>query len=490
MTDLVAGVDTSTQSCKVELRRSDDFSLVATASAPHPPTRPPASQQHPEAWWTAFVTAFRAAAASASASGEGEVRAISVAGQCHGLVALDAVGEVIRPAQLWNDTTSAGVLRGVVDSIGAENLIRRTGSLPTAAFTLGKVAWLAANEPANFARMQTMLLPHDYLTYRLTGARVTDRSEASGTAYFDADANEYVFDFLRAIDPGREWESMVPRVAGPDEVVGELTDAARAELGLTGTVIVAAGGGDQHASAVGLGVEAGEVVFALGTSGVVFSPSPRPVRDMSGVINGVAGMPGGFLPLACTLNAAKVTDSFARLLGVDHQELSRLALAAEGDGPTLAAYLDGERTPNRPGAAGLLADLRTDTTREQLARAAYEGVVFGLVAGVRRLADAGVATDGAVLSVGGGSRAEAYNQFLADALGRPVQVADAGEAVARGAGLQALTVLAGGELARELVARQPARRVVAEPRGSVEDRWSRYLEVTSVTQLDRGTESR
>lgn len=482
MSLLVVGVDSSTQSCKVELRRAADFELVATGQAAHPPTTPPVSEQDPRRWWEAFVSAFRSALSQVP---EGRVGAISIAGQCHALVALDDRGEPIRPAKLWNDTTSSAALRRVIREVGAEALVRRTGSLPTAAFTLGKVAWLAEHEPESFARMRMMLLPHDYLTYRLTGVYVSDRSEASGTAYFDAATNAYCYDFLRAVDPDKEWEEMVPRVAGPDEAVGEVLPAAAAELGLEGRVLVGAGGGDQHASAVGLGLAPSDVAFALGTSGVVLTPSPSPVRDLSGVINGVAGMQGGFLPLACTLNAAKVTDSFRRWLGVDHAELSRLALAAVGEGPTLAAFLDGERTPDRPGAAGLLADLRSDTTREQLARAAYEGVVFGLVAALVRFGDAGVATDGRVLAVGGGSRATAYNQFLADAIARPVCVADLEESVARGAGLQALAVLGGTTLADELIAHRPSIRVAAEPRPGGSQRWERYQQVAAITELDR-----
>lgn len=479
---VVAGVDSSTQSCKVELRSDDDFSLLATGTAPHPEATPPSSEQDPAAWWTAFVAAFRMALAQVS---NAEVVAISVAGQCHGLVALDAERRVVRPAKLWNDTTSAAELARVVARIGADELIRRTGSLPTAAFTLGKLAWLAANEPSNLERTATMLLPHDYLTFRLTGRFVTDRSEASGTGYFDPAANQYLPEFLRAAAGERDWASMLPEVESPDVAVGEVLPSVLAELGLSDSVLVGAGGGDQHASAVGLGLEPGGVVFALGTSGVVFATTAEPVRDLSGMINGVAAMQGGFLPLACTLNAAKVTDTFARLLGVDHAELSRLALAAEGEGPTLAAFLDGERTPNRPGASGLLADVRTDTTREAVARAAYEGVIFGLVGGARHLASLGVDVTGAVLSVGGGSRAEAYNQFLADAMGREVLVADAPEAVARGAALQSWAISHGLTLTEAMSSHKPATRVAAEPRDAGGERLDRYLQVAAITDLDR-----
>ncbi|OCL30917.1 xylulokinase [Tessaracoccus lapidicaptus] len=481
MRRVVAGVDSSTQSCKVELRSVPGFELVASGSAPHPQVSPPSSEQDPEAWWQAFLSAFRHALAAA---GDVEVAAISIAGQCHGLVALDADGHVIRPAKLWNDTTSDVELRTLIDVIGQAEFIDRTGSLPTAAFTIGKVAWLVGNEPQNAARLAMMLLPHDYLNFRLTGEFVTDRSEASGTGYFDPDANEYVFEFLHRVDPALGWESMVPRVAGPDEVVGQVLDGPAADLGIHPGVRVGAGAGDQHAAAVGLGLGPGDLCVSLGTSGVAFTPSSDPVRDPSGLINGVAGMPGGFLPLACTLNSTRVTDTFARLLGVSHLELAELALAAGQEGPVLAAFLDGERTPNRPGASGLLAGITAETTREQLARAAFEGVVFGLFNCVRLLEDAGVPTTGAVLAVGGGSRSPAYLQLLADALGRRVDVADAEQAVARGAALQALALAEGRPLVDVMVAHKPARREVAAPRQRSEQRWDRYRQVAAVTELD------
>jgi len=334
--------------------------------------------------------------------------------------------------------------------------------------------------------MATMLLPHDYLTFRLTGEFATDRSEASGTGYFDAAANVYLFDFLRAIDGDRPWETMVPRVYGPDDVVGQVLPDVAATLGVSPHTLVGAGGGDQHASAVGLGLQSGELVVALGTSGVVFTPAPNPVRDPSGLVNGVASVPAGFLPLTCTLNAAKVTDTFAKLLGVDHAELSRLALTVrDAAGPVLVAYLDGERTPNRPGASGMLADLTTATTREQLARAAFEGVVFGLYFGVGRLSASGVDTSGAVFAVGGGARSAAYTQMLADTLGRSVLVADVQEATARGAAVQAAALATGRTLVETMAAWRPANRVVALPGQFEESRWERYLQACAVADLDR-----
>jgi xylulokinase len=289
---LVAGVDTSTQSCKVELRRLSDGTRAGGGSAPHPPAFPPCSEQDPRTWWDAFVTAFRGALRDADA-GPHDVAAISIAGQCHGLVVLDATGEVIRPAKLWNDTTSTPELVYLRAQIGDQTLIQRTGSLPTAAFTLSKVAWLARHEPANFARVAQVMLPHDYLTYRLTLRAVTDRSEASGTAYFDASRNAYLVEHLQLI-ADRDWLPMLPEVLGPEGVAGTVQPDVLTTLGLAGSVLVGAGGGDQHAAALGLGQQPGDFVYTFGTSGVVMSVSEQPVRDEQGHVDGVADMTNGY----------------------------------------------------------------------------------------------------------------------------------------------------------------------------------------------------
>jgi xylulokinase len=385
--------------------------------------------------------------------------------QCHGLVAMDAADRVIRPAKLWNDTTSAPHLERLKQRIGGVEWIQAVGSLPTAAFTLSKVAWLAEVEPDNFARLRWILLPHDWLTWKLTGAMVTDRSDASGTGYYSAAEHRYRTEFLRLVDPNRDWADALPEVRPAAEPVGGLTPAAAAELGLSQRVLVGPGGGDQHAAAVGLGIAPSDVVYTFGTSGVVYTTSRQPVFDLNGIVDGVADMTGGYLPLVSTLNAARVTDTFARLLGVDHSGLAELAMAAPaGCGPILAAFLDGERKPNRPGARGLLAGLTSATTREQLARAAFEGVILGLIEGEAHLNAAGVDTSGQLIATGGGARSAAYTQLLADLTGREVLLADAPEASARGACVQAAAIASGRPIGEVLQAWAPATQVAATPR--------------------------
>jgi xylulokinase len=421
---LVAGVDSSTQSTKVEVRDLDAGAVVARGSAPHPVTTPPRSEQDPQAWWSAFETAW-------SAAGSPDIEAISVAGQQHGMVVLDSDREVVRPAKLWNDTESAPDAGWLIKQLagGAADWAAAVGSVPVAAFTVTKLSWLHRSEPDNWARMAHVVLPHDWMTLRLTGELVTDRGDASGTGYWAAATGEYRSDVLAIIDKDRDWSTVLPRVAGAGEVVGKWQGAK-----------VACGTGDNMAAALGLGLEPGVAVLSLGTSGTAYAVSGTPTADPSGAVAGFADASGRFLPLACTLNATKVTDAIGRLLDVDHAEFDRLALAAPAGagGVTMLPYFDGERTPNLPKATGLLAGLRSDVSRQQLARAAVEGVVCGLLDALDALA--AQAPLGAVRLVGGGARSAAFRQVVAELCDLPVSLADADEAVATGACVQAAAV--------------------------------------------------
>ena len=425
---LVAGVDSSTQSTKVEVREADSGRLVGSGSAPHPATHPPRSEQDPESWWEAFETALAAALPAGRA-----IDAISVAGQQHGLVPLDAAGAVIRPAKLWNDTESAPDAGWLLKQLpgGAADWANACGSVPVAAFTITKLSWLHRSEADSWARLATVLLPHDYMTYRLTGNFVTDRGDASGTGYWSAATGEYCWDLLAIVDGERDWAAAVPRVLSPVEAAGTWHGA-----------VVGPGTGDNMAAALGLGICPGDAVMSLGTSGTVFASTSVPTADATGFVAGFADATGGHLPLVCTLNAMKVTDAVARLLGADNAGLDALALAAPmgAGGLTLLPYLDGERTPNRPKARGWLTGLRSDVTREQLARAAVEGVVCGLLDGLDALRNETGAVERIVM-VGGGSHSAAYRQILADLCDVPVVVADAAQAVATGACVQAAAVL-------------------------------------------------
>ena len=427
---LVAGVDSSTSATKVEVRDVDSGKVVGRGSSPHPPTQPPRSEQDPAAWWTAFESAWEQA-------GSPTVAAISVGGQQHGMVVLDDGREVVRPAKLWNDTESAADATSLVEQLpgGRKAWAEACGSVPVASFTITKLAWLRRSEPDAFARLAHVVLPHDWLTFCLTGSLTTDRGDASGTGYWSAASGTYRDDLLALVDADRDWSAVLPTVLGPRDVAGEWRGAT-----------VGPGTGDNMAGALGVGLRSGDVAVSIGTSGTVYSVCDSPSADTSGIVAGFADATGRHLPLVCTLNATKVTDAVARLLGVGHEEFDGLVFAATpgAGGLTLLPYLDGERTPDRPSATGVISGLRSNVSREQLARAAVEGVVCGLLDGLDALS-AFAPADGRLILVGGGARSGAYRQVLADLSGRAVLVPRADEQVAAGACVQAAAVATGAD---------------------------------------------
>ncbi|HEY8479497.1 MAG TPA: xylulokinase [Spirillospora sp.] len=418
---LVAGVDSSTQSTKVVLCRAEDGTVVDEASSPHPD----GTEIHPDHWWNA-LSQMRELLERADA--------VAVAAQQHGMVALDGDGTVVRPALLWNDTRSAPQADALVEEQGGPKAwAERTGSVPLASFTVTKLRWMAEHEPDNARRTERVMLPHDWLTLRLGAAEpVTDRGDASGTGYWSPSAGAYLPDLLRAA-LGHDAE--VPRVAAPGERVGET--AWGAALG--------PGTGDNMGAALGLGLGPGDVVVSIGTSGTAFAVTDEPAADPSGLVAGFADATGRFLPLVCTLNAAKILSAAASMTGATLDELSALALAAEpgAGGVTLLPYLDGERTPNRPDATGVLAGITTaNATRENVARAAVEALLCSLADAVDHLAAQGVRPRRTLL-IGGGARSAAVRALAPAIFGTPVVVPEPAEYVALGAARQAAWALAG-----------------------------------------------
>ena len=434
---LVAGVDSSTQSTKVELRDVATGGLVAAGRARHPSTSPPVSEQDPESWWSALLEAMAQVSTSLD-----RVVAVSIAGQQHGLVVLDRAGSPIRPAKLWNDTTSATQAARLRDRIGAAAWAARCGVVPVASFTITKLAWLADREPEHLALVDKVMLPHDWLTWRLTGRHVTDRGDASGTGWWSPLDGSYRTDLLGlVVDDPESWLAKLPAVLGPTEVAGGVLPDVADEIGLARDVVVGPGTGDNMAAALGLALTPQEVTLSLGTSGTAFAVATSPTRDETGAVAGFADAAGDFLPLVATLNATKVTETVARWLGVDVPGLAEMALAGKPRPElTLIPYFDGERTPNLPEATGTWLGLRNDTTREDLALAAFSGVVHGLLTGVDALRAAGVSLDGSLRLIGGGARSAAYRQITADLWEAPITVHADAEPVATGACVQAAAV--------------------------------------------------
>lgn len=439
----VAGVDSSTQSTKVEVRRVDDGSVAGTGRASHPSTTPPRSEQDPAAWWQALRSAF----SQIDPDVRSGIIAVAVAGQQHGLVLIDAYGAALRPAKLWNDTESAPQAEALVAAVGADVWVDRCGSVPAAAFTVTKLAWVADKEPELLDRVDKVMLPHDYLTWRLTGEHVTDRGDASGTGWWSPSIEDYADDVIAEIAP--TVVDRLPVVLGPTAEAGSVLGDVAAELGLPSAVAVGPGSGDNMGGALGLGLRPGDLAISIGTSGTAYAVSATPTADETGLVAGFADATGNFLPLVCTLNATKVTDAFRRLLGSNYEDFDALALSAPvgAGGVVLVPYLDGERTPNRPAATGLLTGVRSDVQRNQVARAAFEGVVCGLLDGVEALTSAGVALGGRTFLIGGGAKSAAFVRIMADLSQRQLTVPTDDETVATGAAVQAAVVTGHGTFA-------------------------------------------
>ena len=473
---LVAGVDSSTQSCKVVIRDSADGAVVRVGRARHPD----GTEVDPEAWWSALLEAVR------DAGGLEDVAAISVGGQQHGMVALDGDGNVIRPALLWNDTRSAGAALDLIDEFGAAELARRSGSVPVASYTITKLRWLRDAERANADRVAAVALPHDWLTWRLLGygphpvapsgptleALTTDRSDASGTGYFSSVTGRYDRELLIA---ALGHDAVLPRVLAPSEAAGTTVEGID---GIPAGILVAAGAGDNAGAALGLGARQGDVVVSIGTSGTVFAVTETATTDATGTVSGFASASGEYLPLIATLNAARILDATARLLAVDHDELGRLALEAPpgADGLVLVPYFEGERTPNLPDATATLSGMTlATTTRPHLARAAVEGMLCALADGLEAVLSQGVVAE-RLLLVGGAAQNPAVAAIAAQVFAQKIVVPAPGEYVAAGAAVQAAWAATGSrpDWAIDVVAEPPSdhRPVIRAAYRAAATRWA------------------
>jgi len=462
---LVAGIDSSTQSCKVVVRDADTGALVRSGRASHPD----GTEVAPWYWWDALQSAI------VSAGGLDDVAAISVGGQQHGMVALDPRGEVVRDALLWNDTRSAPAALDLIEELGGPQAwADAIGSVPVASLTVTKLRWLRDAEPENAARVAAVALPHDWLTWKLAGATRlddlrTDRSDASGTGYWSPATDDYRPDLLQL---ALGHDALVPRVLGPSEA--GLTTGSGAVLG--------PGAGDNAAAALALDLQPGDVAVSIGTSGVVSAIASTATADGSGLVTGFADATGAFLPLACTLNASRVLDAAARMLSVDHAGLSALALSAPAgaDGLVLVPYLEGERTPNKPDATGALHGLRlANTTPAHLARAAVEGMLCALADGIDALRAQGVAVERLFL-IGGGAQSAAVRAIAPSVLGLDVRVPTPGEYVADGAARQAAWVLSGSATPPSWSAAGEASVFTGDPVPLVREQYAAVRDLTGV----------
>jgi xylulokinase len=467
---LVAGIDSSTQSTKVLLCDPENGTVVAEASAPHPD----GTECHPRHWWNALEEAGRGLLERADAVG--------VAAQQHGMIVLDEADDVIRPAMLWNDVKSAPQARELVAELGGPaEWAARTGSVPTMSFTVTKLRWLAEVEPEHARRVRRVVLPHDWLTWRLGGGHAggqgnaeptTDRGDASGTGYFSPASSSWLPKYARVALGA---PVALPRLAAPAEVVGRTSWGAA----------LSAGTGDNMGAALGLGLAEDDVVVSIGTSGTAYAVTAKPSADPTGAVCGFADATGRFLPLVATVNAARVLTVTARMLGTSMDGLSDLALAASpgAQGLTLLPYLDGERTPNRPSANGVLRGLTSsNATQENVARAAVEAVLCSLADAIDNVRVACGITPNRVVLIGGAAKSPAIRAIAPGVFGVPVTVPKSAEYVALGAARQAAWALSGATAAPDWPAK-PAMTYEASPVPHVREQYATLRDDAAAWQL-------
>ena len=439
------GIDCGTGSTKALLLDAADGNVVAVRSSPHPidARLDGTSEQDPAEWPRAVTSAVQAVL---EAAGPVSVRGIGVSGQQHGLVALGDDGMAVRPAKLWNDTTTVEECAILTDAVGGlDAALALTGNRFLTGYTAPKVLWLRRHEPDRYAAARRFCLPHDYLNLWLTGEFVTEPGDASGTAYFDVRRRDYSNEVLRAIDAERAWDDALPPIAASRSVIGQLRAAVAEAVGLEPDIPVTAGGGDNMCAAIGVGaVEEGPVVVSLGTSATAFGHRDEPALDPLGEVSAFCDSAGGWLPLGCTLNCTGVVDWARALLGDGAPTVDEALRAspAGARGLTFLPYLSGERTPDLPRASGTLLGLRLDHGPADIVRAAVEGATDGLAFALDALGRTGTGADRLVL-VGGGANSDRWGQLVADMTGLPVARPSGTEAAAEGAARQARWVIDG-----------------------------------------------
>jgi xylulokinase len=439
------GIDCGTQSTKTIALDGESRSIIASATKSYDflPGLPSGHMEQNPATWIQAVDVTVQQVLKKLGSRRKEVRGIGVSGQQHGFVALDKDGQVIRPAKLWCDTSTVEECDLMRKHFGgAKFLIKRVGLDMLPGFTAPKILWLKRHEPKNFGKLATVLLPHDYLNYYLTGKCRMEYGDASGTALLNVRKRKWETDILEFIDPALS--EKMPEVASSRKPIGTLKADLAARWNLSGEIIVSAGGGDNMMGAIGTAnVVPGRVTASLGTSGTIYAYSGKPVVDPKGEIAGFCDSTDAWLPLLCTMNVTVATEAVRNLFGWSVRELD-LAIEkvpAGAEGLIFLPYLRGERTPNLPGASGVFHGLTTSNmTPALLARAVMEGVTFGLAYGLERMRELGISPKEIRLT-GGGSKSAVWRQICADIFNcRVVTLAEA-EGAALGAAVQALAAV-------------------------------------------------
>jgi xylulokinase len=461
---VLLGVDVGTGGARA-VAVTDEGELVADASASYEllTPRPGWTEQRPEDWWEGTR---RVLAEVARATAGEEISGLGLTGQMHGSVFLDGGDAVVRPALLWNDQRTGRQCEAITERVGAERLVQAAGNPALTGFQAPKILWLAEEEPEHYARVATVLLPKDYVRLLLTGERATDASDASGTLLLDVRARDWSDEILGALEIPREW---LPRVHEGTEATGTLRDAVADELGLPRGLPVAAGGGDNAAAAVGVGVvREGRLSSSVGTSGVVFAHRDAFTPDPSGRVHAFChALPGAFHLMAVTLSAGGSLGWWRERFGAgeDFEALVAEAAAVEpgAEGLLFLPYLTGERTPHLdPAARGGFLGLTVRHGRAHLTRAVMEGVAFSMRDGLEIMRALGTPDDD-VRAVGGGARSELWLRLQADVYGRPIRRTAIDEGPAYGAALLGGVAAGVYASAEEAGTRVRLREEVVEP---------------------------
>lgn len=441
MTECFLGVDSGTQGTKAIVMDGAKGRVLGQASAAYPclPGLPPgAKEQNPEIWASAMEKSIKSALRQAGVQAS-QVRGMGVSGQQHGFVPLDAEGGVIRPAKLWCDTSTLAQAESLSKKMGgAKKMIALTGNSLPVGFTASKILWLKQQEPKNYSKLATVLLPHDYLNFILTGQRTMEAGDASGTGLFDTKTRNWELKVIAALDPALL--EKLPPIRSAVEPAGEVSLMASRRFGLAPGTLVSCGGGDNMMGAIGTGnVKPGVVTASLGTSGTIFAYSPRPIIDPEGEVAAFCDSTGAWLPLICTMNVTVATELVKKAFDWSNEALTSKAsaVAAGSDGLFLLPYFEGERVPNLPLGKGVYFGLNSrNFTHGHMARAAMEGVALGLNYGLDRLRDLGVRPK-QIRVTGGGSKNPLWRQILADVFDAEVIGLATSEGAAYGAALQA-----------------------------------------------------
>ncbi len=442
MRELLIGIDSGTQSTKALVVDSRDGKVLASASQEYdllPDLPPGAKEQHPHIWRDATASTIRRALRQAKAA-SGEVKAIGVSGQQHGFVPLDKKNEVIRPAKLWCDTSTIAECDEITARLGGmKKTIRLLGNAVLPGFTASKILWLKNHEPKNFERLSSVLLPHDYLNFWLTGDKTMEYGDASGTALLDVRKRKWASAVLEAIDPALP--AKLPPLISSDKPAGALQTSTAKLLDLNPGILVSAGGGDNMMGAIGTGnTREGVITASFGTSGTIYACAEKPVVDPEGEIAAFCDSTNRWLPLLCTMNVTVATEMVREDFGWSHEKYAAESnrIPAGSNGLLLLPYFEGERTPNVPEGTGVWFGVNKKTFEAgHFARAAMEGVTLGMNYGLRRLAELGVRPK-QIRATGGGAKSKIWRQIMADVFNTQVVTLKVSEGAAYGAALQAL----------------------------------------------------